>query len=29
MTVDFDKERYGRLPVHIETVHKAIKIIIP
>lgn len=29
MTVDFDKERFGRLPVHIETVHAAVKIIVP
>lgn len=29
MTVNFDKERFGRLPVHIETVHEAVKIIVP
>ena len=29
MTVDFDKEKFGQLPVHIEAVPKAVKIIIP
>ena len=29
LTIDFDKERYGQLPVHIESVKKAVKIIIP
>lgn len=29
LTVDFDKEKFGKLPVHIEAVHKAVKIIVP
>jgi len=29
LTIAFDKEQYGNLPVHIEAVKKAVKIIIP
>lgn len=29
LNIDFDKERFGHLPVHIEAVSKAVKILVP
>ena len=29
LTIDLDKEKYGKLPVHIESVKEAIQIIVP